>query len=134
MNRAALTHATQVTANRKGLKNQLKSLLWRKSVDSSSSPGTGPMSTGGTAAASLAPASVEAHMRQMGDLALMLGDHHTATSTLRLLAADTRADRAYKAHAGVQEALGTAAVLAGAAPSEVAACYMEALRRYLQVG
>jgi hypothetical protein len=72
-------------------------------------------------------------MRQLGDLALMLGDHHTAASTLRLLAADTRADRAYKAHAGVQEALGTAAVLAGATPSEAAACYKEALRRYLQV-
>lgn len=73
-------------------------------------------------------------MRQLSDLALALGDYDTASSTLRLLASDTRADRAYKAYAGVQEALGAAAVLAGAPPSEAAACYKEALHRYLQVG
>ncbi len=66
-------------------------------------------------------------MRQLSDLALALGDYDTAASTLRLLASDTRADRAYKAYAGVQEALGAAAVLAGAPPSEAAACYKEAL-------
>lgn len=72
-------------------------------------------------------------MRQLSDLALALGDYDTAASTLRLLASDTRADRAYKAYAGVQEALGAAAVLAGAPPSEAAACYKEALHRYSQV-
>lgn len=70
-------------------------------------------------------------MRQLSDLALALGDYDTAASTLRLLASDTRADRAYKA--GVQETLGAAAVLAGAPPSEAAACYREALHRYSQV-
>lgn len=73
-------------------------------------------------------------MRQLSDLALQLGDHDTAASTLRLLAADTKADRCYKAFAGVQEALGAAAVLAGGPPSEAAACYKEALHRYTQVG
>lgn len=64
----------------------------------------------------------------------MLGDYETAASTLRLLASDTKADRAYKAYAGVQEALGAAAVLSGAPPSEAAAGYKEAVYRYAQVG
>ena len=73
-------------------------------------------------------------MRQLSDLALMLGDYDTASATLRLLGSDTKADRAFKAYAGVQEALGAAAVLSGAPPSEVLASYKEALYRYLQVG
>ena len=64
----------------------------------------------------------------------MLGDYETASATLRLLASDTKADRAYKAYAGVQEALGAAAVLAGAPPAEAAASYKEAFYRYSQVG
>ncbi|EFN58685.1 hypothetical protein CHLNCDRAFT_140292 [Chlorella variabilis] len=126
----------QVTANRKGLKNQLKSLLWRKgALDSASTPGT-PSASGGAAGAagvSYAGGSVESHMRQLSDLALMLGDYDTASSTLRLLASDTKADRAYKAYAGVQEALGAAAVLAGAPPSDAMASYKEALHRYAQL-
>lgn len=73
-------------------------------------------------------------MRQLSDLALMLGDYETAASTLRLLASDTKSDRAYKAYAGVQEALGAAAVLSGAPPSEASAGYKEAVYRYSQVG
>ena len=72
-------------------------------------------------------------MRQLSDLALLLGDYETASSTLRLLASDTKADRAYKAYAGVQEALGASAVMAGAPPSEALASYKEAINRYLQV-
>ncbi|PRW18320.1 trafficking particle complex subunit 8 [Chlorella sorokiniana] len=136
----------QVTANRKGLKNQLKSLLWRKAgsaAGGSDSPATSAPSTpsaaataggsGAAAPASYASGSVEAAMRQLSDLALALGDYDTAASTLRLLASDTRADRAYKAYAGVQEALGAVAVLSGAPPSEAAACYKEALHRYSQL-
>jgi hypothetical protein len=73
-------------------------------------------------------------MRQLSDLALMLGDYETASSTLRLLASDTKADRAYKAYAGVQEALGAAAVMMGAPPPDAIASYKEALHRYAQVG
>ncbi len=149
----------QVTANRRGLKNQLKSLLWRKGGSSSSggggsAAGGGVGSSGGSgldsphsmpstpsvagaagvAAPSYASGSVESHMRQLSDLALMLGDYETASSTLRLLASDTKSDKAYKAYAGVQEALGAAAVLSGAPPSEASAGYKEALHRYLQVG
>lgn len=131
----------QVTANRKGLRNQLKSLLWRKPGSSSGGQDGGSMPSTPTAAgggagtpASYAPGSVESAMRQLSDLALQLGDYDTAASTLRLLASDTKADRAYKAYAGVQEALGAAAVLAGAPPSDAAASYKEALHRYSQVG
>ena len=134
----------QVTANRKGLRNQLKSLLWRKGASSSSgqdSPQTpatpsaaGAAAGGGAAGAACASGSVESHMRQLSDLALMLGDYDTASATLRLLGSDIKADRAFKAYAGVQEALGAAAVLSGAPPSEVLASYKEALYRYSQVG
>ncbi|KAL4458148.1 hypothetical protein ABPG75_013013 [Micractinium tetrahymenae] len=145
----------QVTANRRGLKNQLKSLLWRKGGGSSGSSSataaaSGPGSSGGqdsprsmpgtpsatavaAASASYAAGSVESHMRQLSDLALMLGDYETAASTLRLLASDTKADRAYKAYAGVQEALGAATVLSGAPPSEASAGYKEAVYRYSQL-
>ncbi|KAL4852692.1 Trafficking protein particle complex subunit 8 [Chlorella vulgaris] len=140
---------TQVTTNRKGLKNQLKSLLWRKtaSADAGSGPGTSASGSGsgggagsgsgsgsgGAAASSLAPGSVECQMRQLSDLALLLGDYETATSTLRLLAADTKADRGFKAYAGALEALGAAAVLSGAPPSEAVSSYREALHRYSQL-
>ena len=144
-----------MTANRKGLKNQLKSLLWRKGTSSSSSgaavlgqespatPGTPLSSAGGSDSgdaaigtpltASYAAGSVERAMRQLGDLALLLGDYDTAVSTLRLLSGDTKADRAFKAHAGVQEALGVAAVLSGAPPSDAVASFKEAFYRYSQV-
>lgn len=131
-----------MTVNRKGLRNQLKSLLWRKTgvgtgADSPATPGT-PSAAGGSGSSaggvSYAAGSVESAMRQLSDLALQLGDYDTAASTLRLLASDTKADRAYKAYAGVQEALGTAAVLAGAPPPEAVASYKEALYRYSQVG
>ena len=142
-----------MTANRKGLKNQLKSLLWRKGTssgaaapgqDSPATPGT-PLSSGGGGSdsgdaaigaplpASYAAGSVERAMRQLGDLAALLGDYDTTVSTLRLLSSDTKADRAFKAHAGVQEALGVAAVLSGAPPSDAVASFKEAFYRYSQV-
>lgn len=151
----------QVAATRKGLRNQLRSLLWRKgsgtfgaaatsavgSLLEPPSPGpqgqqpaagaaTGAAAGSGGAAAVPGTAypytSVEAQMRQLADLALMLGDCETATSTLRLLASDFKGDKAYKHYAAVQEALGAAAALSGSAGDAVAH-FKEALYRYHQL-
>ncbi|KFM25113.1 Trafficking protein particle complex subunit 8 [Auxenochlorella protothecoides] len=54
----------------------------------------------------------------LADLALMLGDVDGAASTLRLLAADLKADRAFRHYAGAQEALGVCAALSGAPSAE----------------
>lgn len=123
--------SAQVASTRRGLRNQLRSFLWRKSsssfgaaavsaVGSLLEAGAPPSpqqqaqaqqqhNSGGGSSAAAAPAapqypasSVEAQMRQLADLALMLGDYDTATSTLRLLASDFKGDKAYKHYAGVQ--------------------------------
>ncbi len=121
----------QVSASRKGLRNQLKSLLFRKGgplagldeappVPNAPPPGTYPHTT------------IEAQMRQLSDLCMMLGDYETASSTLRMLASDFKADKAFRHQGGVSEALAAAAVLTGAPPAEVIAHYKEAFYRYSQ--
>ena len=130
----------QVSTTRKGLRNQLKSLLWRKSGGSSASGTLGDGGAGSAGAATQSGAgyhysSVESQMRQLADLALMLGDCETAATTLRLLASDFKSDRAYKHYAGVQEALGAVAALApGGSVADAVACMKEAFYRYNQVG
>eukprot|EP00887_Chlorella_sp_A99_P001561 scaffold8.g1561.t1 len=149
-----------VASTRKGLRNQLRSLLWRKGsggfsaaaamgslgslldAPQAAQPATPPTAAaadagaaagGGASNVTYPHSTVEAQMRQLADLALMLGDTETATGTLRLLASDFKGDKAYRHYAGVQEALGAAAVLAGAPPADAAAHWKEALYRYQQL-
>lgn len=114
----SLCATAQVTSTRKGLRNQLKSLLWRKAGSStlisamggaSDSPASTAPSTptgSGSSAQQLPGAylhsSVEGEMRALGDLALALRDSETALSTLRLLASDFKQDKAWKHYAAVQ--------------------------------
>ena len=127
----AINH--QVTVTRKGLKNQLKSLLFRKSsitgVDGAH--GMTTPSEVGTARHSPYPASsLENQMRQLSDLAMALGDYETAIGTLRLLASDYKTEKAYKHYAGVQETLAAATILSGGRPMDALAFYKEAIYRY----
>jgi hypothetical protein len=121
------------TAARRGLKNQLKSLLFRR--PSEAPPATAaPLSPGrgGGAAAPEVPyphASPEGQLRRLADLALMVGDAETATSTLRLLAADLKADRAELPFAAAREAAAVAAVFTGA-PDAAADAFKEAVYRF----
>lgn len=122
------------TAARRGLRNQLKSLLFRKST-AGSDAGASAASTEGAAAADGGPASypytsIEAQLRQLSDLCMMVGDFETATSTLRLLAADFKADKAFKHYAGVQEAMAVATVLSDGSSVEAVASFREAFYRY----
>ncbi len=98
--------AAQVVSSRRGLKNQLKTLLWRskssaatreqEARDGSQTP------RGAVVGQPYAAASMEGQLRQLADLAFMMQDYETAVSTLKLLSSDARADKAWKAYAGAQ--------------------------------
>ena len=133
-----------VLAARKGFKNQLKSMFFRKATtpttpDGSTSgqspisprPATSPRSP--TSDQQYSSSSAEALLRVLSDLAMMVGDYDTAGSTLRLLATDYKADKAYLHYAGTQEAMAAATVLADGAPSDAIANFKEAFYRYDQV-
>lgn len=98
----------QVLATRKGLRNQLKGLLWR------GKSGSGP-NLAATAEAPARPpsargqaygvASVEGQMRALADVAFMMQDYELAAATLKQLSSDLRADKAWKHYAGAQASL-----------------------------
>ena len=95
-----------MVSSRRGLKNQLKTLLWRskssaatrerEARDGSQTP------RGAVVGQPYAAASMEGQLRQLADLAFMMQDYETAVSTLKLLSSDSRADKAWKAYAGAQ--------------------------------
>lgn len=85
----ALNHT--VAANRKGLRNQLKTLLWRKTADVA---GTG--GGGGSAGAVYDAASLESQMHQLAVLSFLIQDYETSASTLRLLCSDYRQDKSWR--------------------------------------
>jgi hypothetical protein len=82
----------QVATTRKGFRNQIKNLWWRKRDDVPEAP-NGPMYTF---------TSIESQIRVLGDFAFMLRDYELALSNYRLLATDYKLDKAWKRFAGVQ--------------------------------
>jgi hypothetical protein len=84
---------SQVSATRKGLKNQLKNLWWRKGKDDTPDVQTGPVYTF---------SSMESQIRVLADYAFMLRDYDLALSNYRLLSSDYKTDKAWKHYAGVQ--------------------------------
>ncbi|KAK9805365.1 hypothetical protein WJX73_007226 [Symbiochloris irregularis] len=137
----------QVLVSRKGLRNQLKSLWRGKSASSTSlannsnnhtapapeTPGrTGPTPTaaGGQA---YSTGSMEFQMRMLADVAFLMQDYELAGTTLRLLAADFKSDRAWKHYAGAQEMLALASFMAGASMATVTAAFSEAFSAYTEV-
>ncbi|WPT14260.1 Glutamyl-tRNA(Gln) amidotransferase subunit B [Picochlorum sp. SENEW3] len=106
-----------IGSSRRGLKNQLKTFLFRKSTSSQSSMGAfdgseesehSIYSQSSPQFQELNQASVEAAMRRQSDLLIMVGDYNTAISTLKLLSADLKSDKLYFHYASAQECLGVA--------------------------
>jgi len=87
-----------VTSTRKGLRNQFKALLGLRKPGSLSPETARPVTANGTYDNS----SPEGQLRQLGDLAFMLQDYETAASSFQLLAADLKADRAWRQFAATQ--------------------------------
>lgn len=93
----------QVTVSRRGLRNQLKTFLFRsKSNAAAETPRGGATPSGAGASNQYGAATTEGQMRQLADLAFVMQDYETAQSTLKLLAGDYKTDKAYKHLAGVQ--------------------------------
>ncbi|PPS04546.1 hypothetical protein GOBAR_AA16115 [Gossypium barbadense] len=87
----------QVSATRKGFRNQIKNLWWRKGKEDTIDTPNGPVYTFN---------SIESQIRILGDYAFMLGDYELALSNYRLISTDYKLDKAWKRYAGVQEMTG----------------------------
>ncbi|KAG0574737.1 hypothetical protein KC19_VG286600 [Ceratodon purpureus] len=87
----------QVSATRRGLKNQLKNLWWRKGKEETSDVQAGGQYTF---------SSMESQIRVLADYAFMLRDYDLALQNYRLLSSDYKTDKAWKRYAGVQEMIG----------------------------
>ncbi|KAH7554180.1 hypothetical protein JRO89_XS12G0127000 [Xanthoceras sorbifolium] len=85
----------QVSATRKGFRNQIKNLWWRKGKEDTLDTPNGPMYTF---------SSIESQIRILGDYAFMLRDYELALSNYRLISTDYKIDKAWKRYAGVQVA------------------------------
>ncbi|KAG1348154.1 trafficking protein particle complex subunit 8 [Cocos nucifera] len=84
----------QVSATRKGFRNQIKNLWWRKGKEEMPEAPNGPTYTF---------SSTESQIRVLGDYAFMLRDYELALSNFRLLSTDYKLDKAWKHYAGVQK-------------------------------
>ena len=109
-----------ISASRRGLKNQLKTFLFRRTPsDSSISPKEAGDGTGQHApelSATYSPlrrGGIEAAMRQQSDLLMLVGDFGTAVATLKLLSSDLKSDKLHFHYAASQEALAMATLASG---------------------
>ncbi|KAG4928503.1 hypothetical protein JHK85_054989 [Glycine max] len=84
----------QVSATRKGFKNQIKNLWWRKGKEDGADSLNGPTYDFN---------SIESQIRVLGDYAFMLRDYELALSNYRLISTDYKIDKAWKRYAGVQK-------------------------------
>jgi len=128
----ALNH--QITSTRRGLKNSLKALWWRKERTAEDSVPQGDMSPA-AAAGMYNYSTVESQMRYLSDLSFMVHDYSLAASTLRLLQGDFKADKAMRHFAGTQEMLALCIVMLGESSTrEAEDCLLQAYQAYSQSG
>jgi hypothetical protein len=116
---------SQVSATRKGLKNQLKNLWWRKGKDDTPDVQTGPVYTF---------SSMESQIRVLADYAFMLRDYDLALSNYRLLSSDYKTDKAWKHYAGVQEMIGLCLFMLDQSRREAEMCLDTAYNYYQKCG
>ncbi|KAJ7523216.1 hypothetical protein O6H91_18G041600 [Diphasiastrum complanatum] len=114
----------QVLATRKGLKNQIKNLWWRKGKDETSDA-PGQIYT---------YSSMESQIRVLADYAFMLRDYELALSNYRLLASDYKTDKAWKRYAGVQEMIGLSLFMLDQNRKEAETCMDAAFISYQKSG
>ncbi|CAN6303271.1 unnamed protein product [Urochloa humidicola] len=114
----------QVATTRKGFRNQIKNLWWRKRDDVPEAS-NGPMYTF---------TSIESQIRVLGDFAFMLRDYELALSNYRLLATDYKLDKAWKRFAGVQEMSGLCYFMLDQSRKDAEYCMENAFSTYLRIG
>ncbi|XP_018445909.2 uncharacterized protein LOC108817661 isoform X2 [Raphanus sativus] len=115
----------QISATRKGLRNQIKNLWWRKGKDDI------PDSTKGSI---YTYSSTESQIRILGDYAFMLHDYELALSSYRLISTDYKLDKAWKHYAGVQEMMGLAYFISDQSIKEAEYCMENASSTYMKLG
>nr|CAB3492961.1 unnamed protein product [Digitaria exilis] len=116
----------QVATTRKGFRNQIKNLWWRKRDDVPEAP-NGPMQV-------YTFTSIESQIRVLGDFAFMLRDYELALSNYRLLATDYKLDKAWKRFAGVQEMSGLCYSMLDQSRKDAEYCMENAFSTYLRIG
>lgn len=115
----------QVSATRKGLKNQIKNLWWHKGKDDTTDVSNGPNYTF---------SSTESQIRILGDYAFMLRDYELALSNYRLLSSDYKIDKAWKRYAGVQEMIGLSLFMLDQSRKEAEYSMETAFTTYQKIG
>ncbi|KAE8671679.1 SYP121 protein [Hibiscus syriacus] len=115
----------QVSATRKGFRNQIKNLWWRKGKDETIDTPNGPVYTFN---------SIESQIRILGDYAFMLGDYEFALSNYRLISTDYKIDKAWKRYAGVQEMMGLTNFMLDQSRKDAEYCMENAFNTYLKLG
>ncbi|TYG48033.1 hypothetical protein ES288_D11G390700v1 [Gossypium darwinii] len=115
----------QVSATRKGFRNQIKNLWWRKGKEDTIDTANGPVYTFN---------SIESQIRILGDYAFMLGDYELALSNYRLISTDYKLDKAWKRYAGVQEMMGLTYFLLDQSRKDAEYCMENAFNTYLKLG
>ncbi|XVF55872.1 hypothetical protein PTKIN_Ptkin06aG0071300 [Pterospermum kingtungense] len=112
----------QVSATRKGFRNQIKNLWWRKGKEDVLDTRNGPVYTFN---------SIESQIRILGDYAFMLRDYELALSNYRLISTDYKLDKACKRYAGVQEMMGLTYFMLDQSRKEAEYCMENAFNTYL---
>ncbi|KAL5060385.1 hypothetical protein RYX36_031989 [Vicia faba] len=115
----------QVSATRKGFKNQIKNLWWRKGKEDGVDSLNGPTYNFN---------SIESQIRVLGDYAFMLRDYELALSNYRLISTDYKIDKAWKRYAGVQEMMGLTYFMLDQSKKEAEYCMENAFNTYLKLG
>ncbi|GAB4857152.1 hypothetical protein Ancab_015062 [Ancistrocladus abbreviatus] len=115
----------QVSATRKGFRNQIKNLWWRKGKEDAPDTSNGPVYTYN---------SIESQIRVLGDYAFMLRDYELALSNYRLISTDYKLDKAWRRYAGVQEMMGLAYFMLDHSRKEAEYCMENAFSTYIKVG
>lgn len=115
----------QVSATRKGFRNQIRNLWWRKGKDDVPDQPSGPV---------YAYNSMEFQIRLLGDYAFMLRDYELALSNYRLLSTDYKLDKAWKHYAGVQEMMGLTYFMLDQSRKDAEYCMENAFSTYLKLG
>ncbi|XP_021755995.1 trafficking protein particle complex subunit 8-like [Chenopodium quinoa] len=115
----------QVSATRKGFKNQIKNLWWRKGREDTQDTPDGPAYTF---------SSTESQIRVLGDYAFMLRDYDLALSNYRLISMDYKLDKSWKRYAGVQEMMALTYFMMDQASKEAESCLDSAFTTYLKLG
>ncbi|KAL3628138.1 hypothetical protein CASFOL_027184 [Castilleja foliolosa] len=115
----------QVSATRKGFRNQIKNLWWRKGKDDAPENPSGAMYT---------YSSTESQIRVLGDYAFMLRDYELALSNYRLISTDYKLDKAWKRYAGVQEMMGMSYFMLDQSRKDAEFCMENAFSTYSKMG